>query len=74
MYGTLFSESTFVVRDILDKSPFHYFNSLDKTFRMKLSKAAEQSYKLRAQLKASQVEDAYRDQWETLLRRSKLAK
>ncbi len=74
MYGTIFFESNFIVDDILNKSPFHYFNSLDKSFRVKLSKAAEQAYRLQSKLKSSQVEDAYRDQWETLLKRSKLGR
>lgn len=74
MQGSLFYESNFVVNDILDKSPFHYFNNLDGTFRVKLTKASEDAYRLGAKLKASQIEDAYRDQWETLLKRSKLSK
>ncbi len=74
MYGTSFFESNFVVNDILDKSPFHYFTKLDATFRFKLSKASQDAYRLGAKLKASQVEDAYRDQWENLLKRSKLSK
>ncbi len=74
MYGTSFFESNFIVSDILDKSPFHYFNNLDKSFRYKLSKASQDAYRLQAKLKSSQVEDAYRDQWEVLLKRSKLGK
>jgi|GEM_PF-2962100 len=74
MYGTLFSESNFVVRDVLDKSPFHYFTSLDQSFRRKLSKAAASTDKLYEKVKASQLEAAYEAQWEQLLKRSKLAK
>ncbi len=73
MSGALFFESSFAVGDILDKSPFHYFKSLDKSFRMKLSKATEQAYALQAKLKTSELEDVYRDQWSTLLERSKLS-
>jgi hypothetical protein len=74
MYGTSFFESNFVLNDVLDKSPFHYFNKLDTSFRLKLSKASQDAYRLGSRLKASQVEDAYRNQWESLLKRSKLTR
>ncbi len=75
MHETLFDRSDFVPKDVLDKSPFHYFTSLDASFRIKLfkSKAEELLDRLQENFKTSQLEDVYRNQWEKLLRRSKLA-
>lgn len=73
MHDTLLmTGNSALFNDVLGRSPFHYFKSLDESFRSKLSKAAEQKNKLYEKFKNSELEEVYRDQWEVLLKRSKI--